>query len=110
MSNRPKSISIHQLSTAVKNSIGRLKVKPQPHEGPWFYIDPGVICGLIYVGPAAEAQALAASIAKEVSTESGVQLTPVVEQTGAGAKAMDAAAFPHGPVILGYKHDLQVHA
>jgi len=108
MSARPKSISIKQLSGAVESAVANLKVKPEPDAGPWFYIRPGIICGLLYEGSAIEAQALAAAIAKGVSAEAGVTLTPVVEEAGA-LETAQAAAIPGRPVLLGYKHQLQVH-
>jgi hypothetical protein len=106
MATRPKSISIQQLSGAVQSALGRLKVKPQPEAGPWLCINPGIICGLIFDGPIAEAEALASSIAKDVSANAGITLAPVVQQVGAGGPAL--AAFPPGHVILGYRHDLHV--
>jgi hypothetical protein len=107
MATRPKSISIKDLSGAVHSALGKLKVKPLPEEGPWLIINPGIICGLIFVGPNVEAEALASSIAKEVSANAGVTLTPVVQEAGAVGQAL--ALVPHRPVILGYKHELQVH-
>lgn len=108
MSSRPKSISIKQLSGAVQSAVANLKVKPEPDGGPWYYIRPGIICGLLFDGSAAEAQALAASIAKGVSAEAGVTLAPVVEEVGA-VEQTQTAATPGRPVLLGYRHQLQVH-
>ena len=106
-----KSISIQQLSGAVHKAIANVKVPPKT-EGPWAYINPGVICGIIYYGPAtefAEAKTVAASIATAVSAHAGQTLTPVVQGTAAGAQA---TASPHLPphVILGFKvNGLAVH-
>ena len=109
MSNRPKSISIQQLSGAVHSAVGRLKVKPPPVDGPWLIINPGIICGLIFNGPIVEAEGVAASIAKELSGSAGVPLAPIVQQEGAAGGAL-AAKIPPGHIICGFKHDLQVSA
>jgi hypothetical protein len=106
MPTRPQSISIKDLSGAVNGALAKLKAKPTPEDGPWFYINPGIICGLIFVGPAVEAQNLAASIAKDLSPLAGVSLAPVVQQAGAGAAA--PGALPPGHVICGFKHELQI--
>lgn len=108
MATRPQSVSIKDLSGAVNSALGNLKVKPAPEEGPWFYINPGIICGLIFVGPAVEAQSLAASIAKSVSPLAGATLTPIVQQAAVGTGAAAPAALPPGHVICGFKHDLQI--
>lgn len=111
MATPPKSISIQQLSGAVHKAIATVKVPPKT-EGPWAYINPGVICGIIYYGPATEfpeAQTIAASIATAVSAHSGQTLAPIVQGAAAGAQA---AASPHLPphIILGFKpENLAVH-
>jgi hypothetical protein len=108
MATRPKSISIKEFSGAVGGAVARLKIQPSPENGPWFYINPGIICGLIFNGPVVEAQNLAATIAKDLSPMAGGTLAPIVEQVGAGAAA--ATLIPPGHVICGFKHDLQISA
>jgi hypothetical protein len=108
MSNRPKSISIQQLSSAVQNALGKVKTPQPPENGPWLVINPGVICGLVFAGPSVEAEALASSIAKEVSVHAGMPLSGLVQESSAGPQA--AAAIIHRPVVLGYKADVQIRA
>jgi hypothetical protein len=50
MATRPKSISIKEFSGAVGGAVARLKIQPSPESGPWFYINPGIVCGLIVSG------------------------------------------------------------
>lgn len=106
MATRPKSISIQELSGAVTGSLARLKVQPSPENGPWFFINPGIICGLIFNGPSVEAQNLAASIAKELSPLAGGPLAPVVQQAATGEAA--SALIPPNHVICGFKHELHI--
>jgi hypothetical protein len=54
----PKSISVQQLSGAVHKAVANVKV-PAGTAGPYTYINPGVICGLIYYGPVAAGANLA---------------------------------------------------
>jgi hypothetical protein len=110
MATRPKSISIQELSGAVSGALAKLKVKPSPEEGPWFFINPGIICGLIFNGPVVEANGLAAAIATDVSAHAGVTVAPVVQQGAASAGAAVTEAFRPNHVICGYKHDLQIRA
>ena len=106
MATSPKSISIHELSGAVHKALANAKVKIPPEDGPWLYIKPGVICGLVYVGPIVEANAIASSIAKELSASVGTTLSPVVQEGGAGELA--TAALRPGHIIMGYRPDVQV--
>lgn len=108
MTTSPKSISIHELSSAVHKAVESVKIKPTPESGPWPYINPGVLVGLMYNGPVVQAQAIADSIAKQVSQHLGVPVTPVVQEGGAGAQGAKAA-LPLQHVVLGYKADSLVH-
>jgi hypothetical protein len=108
-----KSISIQQLSGAVHKAVSNVKVPATAKAaGPLAYINPGLICGLIYYGPIAEfpeAKTIAASIATEISTHAGQTLAPVVQESAVGAQA---AATPHLPphIILGFQiKNLAVH-
>ena len=109
MASTPKSIAIKDLSGAVHNAVSALKLKPPPEAGPFVYINPGLICGLIYIGPLVEftgAQQIAASVAQHVSNETGLKVDPVVQEAGPGASAAAGAppsAFPVRHVIMGYK-------
>jgi hypothetical protein len=49
-------MSVHGRLTliAVHNAVAGLKVKPPPEAGPYVYVHPGLICGLIHVGPLVE--------------------------------------------------------
>jgi|HubBroStandDraft_6_1064221.scaffolds.fasta_scaffold2329431_2 hypothetical protein len=104
MATRPKSISIHELSSAVNKAVESVKIKPTPESGPWIYINPGVLCGLIYNGPLVEANPIANSIAKQVSQHLGTTVAPVVQESGVDAHVAKLA-LPHKPVILGYQHE-----
>lgn len=108
MATRPKSISIKEFSGAVGGAVARLKIQPSPENGPWFYINPGIVCGLIFNGPIVEAQNLAATIAKDLSPLAGGTLAPIVEQAGAPGAA--SSLIPSGHVICGFKHELQIGA
>jgi|SRR5580658_665258 hypothetical protein len=110
MATRPKSISIKEFSGAVGGAVARLKINPSPESGPWYYINPGIICGLIFNGPIVEAQKLAAAIAKDLSPMAGGALAPVVEPAGVAAGAVAPAFIPPGHVICGFKHDLHIGA
>jgi hypothetical protein len=110
MATRPKSISIKEFSEAVGGAVARLKIQPSPENGPWFYINPGIICGLIFNGPIVEAQNLAATIAKDLSPMAGGPLAPIVEPAGAGTPGAAAAFIPPGHVICGFKHELHISA
>jgi len=106
-----KSISIQQLSGAVHKAVTNVKVPPKS-AGPLAYINPGVICGIIYYGPAVEfpeAKTVAAAIATEISGHAGQTLAPVVQEN---AVAGQGAAAPHLPphIILGFQiKNLAVH-
>lgn len=109
MANRPKSISIHELSGAVNKALEAAKIKPTLENGPWPYINPAVLIGLIYVGPVAEARNIAASIAKNVSEQIGSQVAPVVEEGGVGTGAAVAKLALPQHVVLGYRHENLIH-
>lgn len=113
MASTPKSLSIQDLSGAVHKAVTAAKLKLPPPAGPFAYINPGLICGLIYFESLAQvtgAQQIAASIAKQVSDHTGVTVPPVVQEGSAGAQAAAAApALPPHHVILGYKADPNVN-
>jgi hypothetical protein len=107
MAPTPKSISVKDLSGAVHTAVAGLKMKPPPEAGPFVYINPGIICGLIYIGPLAEftgAQQIAASIAGHVSKETGVPVAPIVQEGVPGTPGAQKA-FPLRHIIMGYKPD-----
>ena len=102
MATTPKSISIQDLSGAVHKAVSGVKLPPPA--GPYVYINPGLICGFIYLESLAKitgAQQIASNVAKQVSEHLGVTVAPVVQESAAGAQAAGAALPPH--VILGYK-------
>jgi hypothetical protein len=107
MSTTPKSLSLQDLTSAVHSAVSKLKTKPPATAGPYLYINPGIICGIIYVGRLdgiPEAQQIASTIAKQVSAHTGVTVAPIVEEAAARA-ATDhpSKLLPPGHVILGYK-------
>jgi|SRR5580698_247608 hypothetical protein len=110
MATRPKSISIKDFSGAVGGAVARLKIQPSPENGPWFYINPGIVCGLIFNGPIVQAQNLAAAISKDLSPLAGGPLAPIVEPVDAGALGAASSLRPPGHVICGFKHELQISA
>jgi hypothetical protein len=114
MATTPKSLSIHDLAGAVHKAVGEAKLKLPPQAGPFCYINPGIIIGLIYLEQLSAvpgAQQLAASIAKQVSDHTGVHVAPVVQEGTAGAQAAGGAAttLPPRHVILGYKAGPEVN-
>ncbi len=107
----PKSLSIQELSGAVGKAVSAARLKLPPLAGPYAYINPGIICGLVIFEELAkinEAQQIATSIAKQASDHAGVNMPPVVQEGAAGGPAGAAApnALPRH-VILGFKADPQ---
>jgi hypothetical protein len=103
----PKSLSIHELSGAVGKAVIAAKLKVPPASGPFAYINPGIICGLIIFEKLAqigEAQQIAASIAKQASELAGVTMPPVVQEGAIGAQAAGTTGLlPPNHVICGFK-------
>jgi hypothetical protein len=104
MPTAPKSLSIQDLSGAVNKAVSALKVKIPPASGPFAYINPGIICGLIVYEKLAEAQQIAASIAKEASALAGVTMPPVVQGGAVGAPdtVTKPIPLPPGHIICGF--------
>jgi hypothetical protein len=111
----PKSLSIQDLSGAVGKAVSTAKLKLPPVSGPFAYINPGIICGLIIFEELEKiggAQQIAASIAKQASDHAGVSMPPVVQEGAIGAPSV--AGTPNllpRHVILGFKAgpDFNVH-
>jgi hypothetical protein len=106
----PKSLSIQDLSGAVGKAVTAAKLKVPPASGPFAYINPGIICGLIIfekLAQVGEAQQIAASIAKQASELTGVTMPPVVQEGAAGAQAVAGAVFPPNHIICGFRPDPQ---
>jgi hypothetical protein len=106
MATAPKSLSIQDLAGAVNKAVSAVKIPPA--SGPFAYINPGIICGIILyerLAQAAEAQQLAAAIAKQASAIAGVTMAPVVQEGAAGAQASGAAPslLPPNHIICGFK-------
>ncbi len=112
MATAPKSLSIQELAGAVNKAVSAAKVKIPPASGPFAYINPGIICGLIIYERVAlpiEAQQIAASIAKQASEIAGVTMPPIVQE-GAGTQAAAGTNIPLPPhhIICGFKPDPQL--
>jgi hypothetical protein len=108
MATAPKSLSIQDLSGAVNKAVAAAKLKIPPASGPFAYINPGIICGIILyerLAQAGEAQQLAAAIAKQASELAGVTMAPVVQEGVAGAQASGTTPIPLPPnhIICGFK-------
>ena len=108
----PKSLSIQDLSGAVNKAVSAAKLKVPPVAGPYAYINPGIICGLIIfekLAQVGEAQQIAASIAKQASELAGVNMPPVVQEGAAGAPAVAGAPSVLLPnhIICGFKPEPQ---
>lgn len=110
MASAPKTLTLQDLSGAVRLAVE--KVKMPPHSGPYLIINPGIICGLIYAGKLTElreAEQIAATIAKQVSSHIGVTVAPVVQEVGATAAVKGehalaiASGLKPGHIILGYR-------
>ena len=105
----PKSISAQQLSGAVHKAVANVKV-PAGTSGPYAYINPGVICGLIYYGPGVEfdgASALANAIAASASEHLG-QVAGIVQTSAATGAAAGANLAPKY-IICGFKPGPDAH-
>jgi hypothetical protein len=107
----PKSLSIQELSGAVGKAVSAAKLKLPPVTGPFAYINPGIICGLVIFEELAKingAQQMAASIAKQASEHAGVNMPPVVQEGAVGGPAGAAApnVLPRH-IILGFIPDPQ---
>jgi hypothetical protein len=99
----PKSISVQQLSGAVQKAVLSIKAPPPKTAGPWAYINPGLICGIIW-GPIVEfpeARGVAETITATASQHFGQTLEPVVQQAAAGVGAVAHLAPNH--IICGFK-------
>ena len=100
----PKSISVNDLAGAVHKAVAKVK-PPAGTTGPYAYIDPGLICGIIYYGPGVEfegANTIANSIAASASEHLG-QVTGIVQTSaGLGAQAATAHIAPKY-LLCGFK-------
>lgn len=101
---RPKSISIGELHTAVTGALRTINVSPHPEGGPWPYIHPPIIVGIIIRPGTIDLNGAAEAIARQVSKDTGDKVTPIVQKE-AGA---DAAQLLPGHVILGFRPDRPV--
>jgi hypothetical protein len=103
----PKSLSMQDLSGAVHKAVSAANLKLPPAAGPYVYIHPPIICGIIYFESIEQkgAHELAATIAKQASEHLGTTVAPIVQHGAAqGAKeGGGAAALPPNHVILGYR-------
>jgi len=111
MATSPKSIGVAQLSGAVQKAVAGVKA-PAGSTGPYAYINPGIICGIIWYGPGVEfegATTAAKTIATAVSTHLGETVAGVVQANPAGA--LGAHALPSKYIICGFKlpPDAHVH-
>jgi hypothetical protein len=106
-----KTLSLQDLSGAVNKAVSAAKLKVPPVSGPYVYINPGIICGIIIFEKLAqlgEAQTIAASIAKQASELAGVNMPPVVQEGAAGAQATGGPiGFPPNHIICGFKPEPQ---
>jgi hypothetical protein len=105
----PKSISVHQLAGAVHKAVSNVKV-PAGTSGPYAYINPGIICGIIYYGPGVEfegantvASAIAASASEHIGKVGGTVQTS--EAIGAAASGHLAPKY----IICGFKLPPDAH-
>jgi hypothetical protein len=105
----PKSLSIQDLSGAVNKAVTAAKLKVPPASGPFAYINPPIICGIIWFERVPEAQQIATSIAKQVSEHVGVTMPPLVQEGAAGAQAAGGAStlLPPNHIICGFKPEPQ---
>ena len=108
MASTPKSISLQDLSGAVHKAVSAANLKLPPAAGPFVYINPPIICGIIYFESIEQikgAQELAANIAKQASVHLGTTVAPIIQQ-GAAQNAKEggkADALLPNHVIMGYK-------
>jgi hypothetical protein len=105
MANAPKSLTLQDLSGAVRSAVANIKLPP--NAGPYVIINPGIICGILLEKEFAElrqAEQVAATIAKQVSTHLGTPVAPIVQQAGAEAKTEHgASAIRPNHIIMGYR-------
>jgi hypothetical protein len=105
-----KSISIQQLSGAVHKAVASVKVPAGTH-GPYAYINPGIICGIIYYGPGVEFEGISAA-AKTIATTASEHIGQVegTVQTSAaiGAEATAGHLAPKY-IICGFKLPPDAH-
>ncbi|WP_263382939.1 hypothetical protein [Granulicella arctica] len=102
MATAPKTLTLGDLSGAVRSAVAHLKLPS--NTGPYVIINPGIICGILIAEELAElrqAEQIAATIAKQVSTHIGTPVAPVVQQATAAAHGADA--FRPNHIIMGYK-------
>ncbi|HTZ89341.1 MAG TPA: hypothetical protein VMA71_03320 [Alloacidobacterium sp.] len=104
MTTPPKSVTVHQLSGAVQKAVANVKV-PAGTTGPDAYINPGIICGIIYYGPGvafAGAETIAKTIATTASEHLGQTVAGEVQTSAAGAQAAVGHLAPKY-IICGFK-------
>ena len=97
----PKSISVKQLAGSVEKAVAAIKAPPKA-AGPYAYINPGLICGIIW-GPIVEfpeAHSLATSITSAASQHLGQTLVPVVQQA---VPAATGVTLPPHHIICGFQ-------
>jgi hypothetical protein len=106
----PKSISVSDLAGAVHKAVANVK-PPAGTNGPYAYINPGLICGIIYYGPGVEfegASTIANAIAASASEHLG-QVTGIVQTSAAlGAQAATAHIAPKY-LLCGFKTGPDAH-
>jgi hypothetical protein len=107
MATPSKSLSLQDLSGAVRSAVANLKAPPPAEAGPYAYINPSLICGIWYAGRLAQitdAHTIATAIAKQVSAHLGVTVAPVVQEAATEAVAEHGASLlPPHHVICGYR-------
>lgn len=107
----PKSISVHQLSGAVQKAVANVKA-PAGAAGPYAYINPGIICGIIWYGPGVEFEG-AANVANTIAAAASQHLGQNVAGTVQTSAAIGAqAAVGHLPpkyIICGFKLPPEAH-
>ena len=105
----PKSITVQQLSGAVHKAAANVKVPPGT-TGPYAYINPGIICGIIYYGPGVEfegANTVASAIAASASEHIGQ--VPGAVQTSAAIGAAASGHLAPKYIICGFKLPPDAH-
>jgi len=101
MANRPKSLTVAELSSAVQEALQIVKIKPNPETGPWPWIGP-ILVGIIYRGPIAEIRTAGEAIAKQVSVRTQTPVTPVIEEIP-GAAEGTKSFLPPNHVLTGFR-------
>lgn len=108
----PKSISVHQLSGAVQKAVANVK-PPAGTQGPFAYINPGIICGIIWYGPGVEfdgAATAAKTIAATASEHLGQTVAGAVQTSAAlGTQAAAVGHLPPKYIICGFKLPPETH-